>query len=568
MTAVEPTTGAPSHTHNDWHAIHWPAVHREVRRLQTRIVKATQEGRWGKVHALQRLLTHSFSGKALAVRRVTENQGHRTPGVDRVTWNTPEQKMAAIHDLRQRGYRPLPLRRVYVPKSNGKKRPLGIPAMRCRAMQALYLLAIDPVAETLADAHSYGFRVGRSPADAMEKVFLLLSRKTSPTWILEGDIRSCFDKISHAWLLEHIPMEKALLRKWLKAGVMEQFVFSPTEEGTPQGSPLSPVLANLTLDGLERALAAYLRPTTRRGQKAKIHLVRFADDFIITGSSKELLENEIQPVVETFLQERGLELSPEKTLVTHVETGFDFLGQHVRKYNGTLLIQPSKKSVQTHLKKLRDIIKDNKQTQAGVLIATLNPIIRGWANYHRHVVSKRVFEKVDSAIFEQLWRWAMRRHANKTKWWIKDRYFQVVGNRRWVFAGEVEMKRGETHMLHLCTTAKTKIQRHRLIQSDANPYDPAWEEYFDQRLGLKWLQGPNRKKLVSLWIQQKGKCPMCTQNITKETGWHIHHILYRVYGGTDSMENLTLLHPNCHQQVHSQGISVVKPGMATCSEEA
>jgi RNA-directed DNA polymerase len=568
MAVAPGSTGASSHDLSEWHTINWQAVHQEVRRLQARIVKATQAGKWGKVRALQHLLTHSFSGKALAVRRVTENQGQRTPGVDGETWNTPEKKAAAVHSLRQRGYRPQPLKRVYLPKSNGKLRPLGIPVMKCRAMQALYLLGLDPVAETLADRNSYGFRTGRSTADAMEKIFLQLSRKHSPSWILEGDIRGCFDRISHNWLLAHIPMDKSMLRKWLKAGFMEKHVLNPTEEGTPQGGIVSPVLANLTLDGLEQALKDYIRPTTRRGQKAKVHLIRYADDFIITASSKELLADEIKPLVARFLQERGLELSQEKTAVTPIENGFDFLGQRVRKYGGVLLIQPSKKNVQTHLKKIRGIIKDNKQTQAGTLIATLNPVIRGWANYHRHMASKRVFTKVDSAIYEQLWQWAKRRHPNKDKWWIKDRYFHTVGEQHWVFSGEVEGKKGETQTIHLCKTAKTKIQRHVVIQGEANPYDPAWEEYFDQRLGLKWLQGANRNRLVTLWIQQMGKCPLCHQNITKETGWNIHHILYRVYGGTDCLENLLVLHPNCHSQVHSQGLTVVKPGTATCLGEA
>ena len=254
MTAEHKAAGASFHGVTDWHDIDWQSVSHNVRRLQARIVKATKEKRWGKVKALQRLLTHSFSGKALAVRRVTENQGKHTPGVDQITWNTPQKKLNAIYSLRQRHYRPQPLRRIYIPKKNGKQRPLGIPVMRCRAMQALYLLALDPVAETTADQNSYGFRPHRSTADAIEQCFCALGKQKSAQWILEGDIAGCFDAISHEWLLTHIPMEKAMLKKWLKAGYLEQSILYPTEAGTPQGGIISPVLANMTLDGLERML--------------------------------------------------------------------------------------------------------------------------------------------------------------------------------------------------------------------------------------------------------------------------------------------------------------------------
>jgi RNA-directed DNA polymerase len=188
--------GAVSHENTEWHSIDWHAAHKNVRRLQARIVQAAKEGKWGKVKALQHLLTHSFSGKALAVRRVTENQGKKTPGVDKELWTTPSQKMRAIHRLRQRGYHPKPLRRVYIAKSNGKLRPLGIPCLLDRSVQALYLLALDPIAEVMGDPNSYGFRAARSPADAIEQCFTDLSRKNSAQWILEGDIKSCFDQAS------------------------------------------------------------------------------------------------------------------------------------------------------------------------------------------------------------------------------------------------------------------------------------------------------------------------------------------------------------------------------------
>jgi RNA-directed DNA polymerase len=226
-----------------WNQIAWLRCERQARRLQARIVKATREGRWGKVKALQRLLTCSFSGKALAVKRVTENQGKRTPGVDSASWTTPVAKLKAIGSLQRRGYKPLPLRRVYIPKANGKQRPLGIPTMKDRAMQALYLLALEPIAETTADPNSYGFRPERSTADALQQCFNVLCRGCSPQWVLEGDIKGCFDHISHDWMLRHVPTDKAALEKWLKAGYLENRTLFPTEAGTPQGGIISPTLA-------------------------------------------------------------------------------------------------------------------------------------------------------------------------------------------------------------------------------------------------------------------------------------------------------------------------------------
>src|SRR6202011_768597 len=341
----------------EWYAINWQTIHQNVRRLQVRIVQATKAGRWNKVKSLQRLLTHSYSGKVLAVRRVTENTGKKTPGVDQIIWKTPQDKTQAVHALKSRGYQPQPLRRIYIPKSDGQRRPLGIPCMIDRAHQALHLLALDPVLETNADRNSYGFRQRRSCADAIGQCFLAL-RSADAQWVLEGDIKSCFGKISHDWLLAHVLMDRVILQKWLKSGYMEKHVLHESMDGTPQGGIISPALANCALDGLERLLQekfpAGKRLKSLGGEKPCVHLVRYADDFVITSKSKELLEGEIKPLVEQFLQERGLELSPTKTVITHVEHGFDFLGQSVRRYpNGKLLIKPSKKNVGTFLDGIR-----------------------------------------------------------------------------------------------------------------------------------------------------------------------------------------------------------------------
>jgi len=564
MTTAQ-AVGAVSHEAAEWYAIDWPAINRNVRRLQVRIVQATKAGRWGRVRALQRLLTHSYSGKVLAVRRVTENNGKKTPGVDQEIWDTPEKKTQAVHALKRRGYQSQPLRRVYIPKSDGKTmRPLGIPTMKDRAQQALYLLALAPVVETTADKNSYGFRQQRSCADAIEQCFKAL-RSANTQWILEGDIKSCFDKISHDWFLAHVPIDRVILQKWLKSGYMEKHVLHETTDGTPQGGIISPALANCALDGLERLLRENY-PTGKRlkslgGEKPCVNLVRYADDFVITSKSKELLAGEIKPLVEHFLQERGLELSPKKTVITHVEHGFDFLGQNVRRYpNGKLLIKPSKKNVKTFLEDIRRTVKAAHGMSAADLIDQLNPKIRGWANYHRHVVSKRTFRRVDLMIFSSLWRWARRRHPNKSTRWIKPKYFDRRGNRDWSFFGETCEDEGRPNKVWLYHAMSTPIKRHVKVKGEANPYDPTYEAYFEEREGAHMLETfRGTRTLRYLWYEQRGLCTLCNTKITRITGWRLHYCVPRAMGGSTAASNRVLLHPECHDRVHRQRLPASKP---------
>jgi RNA-directed DNA polymerase len=504
------------------------------------------------------LLTHSFAGRAAAIARVIDNRGACTPGVDGEVWDTPEAKTAAFHALRRHGYRPQPLRRVYIPKRNGKRRALGIPTLTDRAQQALYLLGLDPILETTADPHSYGFRRERCCADALEQCFQVLGKPGSAHWVLEGDICSCFDRISHPWLEAHIPMDRAILQRWLKAGYLEKGIFVATTEGTPQGGIISPALANATLDGLETLLQERFGATQRQCSRNKVHLVRYADDFLITGTSAELLRDQVQPLVAHFLQKRGLELSHEKTRISRVEDGFDFLGQQVRRFGTKVLLKPSAQSVRALLDQVDQLLQgEGGHLPVGLLVEQLNLRLRGWANYHRQASSTRTFARVDDLMFRKLWHWARRRHATKGARWVRTKYFTQRGKDRWVFHGKVVDKQGQWRPVYLYKTAQTGIRRQVQVRGNANPYDPAWEVYFEARLSKRMAATLSGRQAVQrLWKRQGGKCPVCGQGLMAGESWHLHHQEWRVYGGSDAFFNRRLLHANCHRQVHSQGLTV------------
>lgn len=446
-----------------WKEIPLGVARSYVNKLQTRIAKAVKEGKHRLARRLQYLLTHSFYAKVLAVKTVTENKGKRTPGVDGILWNTPQQKMKATLSLFDKGYRAQPLNRIYIPKPNStKKRPLSIPTFYDRAMQALYAMALQPWAETTADRTSFGFRKFRGAHDAMQYIFNCMSKPWSAEFVLEGDIRSCFDCISHEWLLKHIPMDKGILKQFLKSGYMFEGAHYETLMGTPQGGLISPILANMALDGMEILLKS-------RFKERKVNLIRYADDFVVTAETREIAE-EVREFIEIFLSERGLTLSEEKTKVVHINDGFDFLSWNFRKYGGKMLIKPSKKSIDSVTHAISEIIKNAKGWSQEQLINRLNPIILGWAQYHRNVVSAAIFGKLNHIIWGMLWHWAKRRHPDKGKHWIVRRYWHSISTSNWVFT---------TFASTLRLFTNTKIKRHLLIKMEFNPYLD--HEYFTKR---------------------------------------------------------------------------------------
>jgi len=472
-----PTSGCASKTKwTNWNSINWKKVENGVKSLQRRIVKAVKAKHFHKAKALLHLLTHSFYGKLLAILRVTTNKGSRTCGVDKKLWNTPLRKWKATEQLNVKGYKAKPLKRKSIKKKNGKFRHLGIPTIRDRAIQALYKLALEPIAETMADPNSYGFRPKRSCADAIAQCHNALSKRNSAEWILEADIKGCFDNISHKWILQHIPLSKKVLTQWLKAGYMDNKHWFPTEKGTPQGGIISPTIANMVLDGLEKAINLHARHRPN-SNPFKINFVRYADDFVVTCSNSEYLEKEIKPTISKFLADRGLELSQEKTRITHINQGFDFLGFNIRKYNGICLTKPKKDSVKSIYSSISECVNNHKTVTQEQLIQMITPKIKGWANFFCHSAAKQTFSLLDNKLFKLLWKWAKRRHPNKGNQWIKAKYFKNTGNRYWVFSATDKKQTCDLPLFDA-----TKIIRHTKIKGLSNLYDKDWEGYFKERV--------------------------------------------------------------------------------------
>jgi len=460
-----------------WESIDWTQVQKDVNRLQTRIAKATVKGDENKVKRLQYLLTHSFCAKSYAVKKVTSNKGKSTSGIDKKLWSTSSSKMKAVLTLSDKHYKAKPLRRVYIEKKGkNKKRPLGIPTMYDRAMQTLYALALEPVAETTGDHISFGFRKGRSAKDACEQIFCVLARKCSPAWILEGDIKGCFDNINHSWLQENIPTDKRIMQQFLKSGFIYKGNLFPTDTGSPQGGAISSLYANMTLDGLEKLIQdKYHRNSKGKIEnhyraKTKVNLVRYADDFIITANTKEMAE-ELKDIVSQFLENRGLTLSEEKTMITHIDDGFDFLGWTFRKFKGKLIVKPSKNSIKTLTRKCAAIIlKEGKADTQSELIRRLNQVIRGWTNYHRHVVASQAFSYINNTLYLLLQQWAKHRHPNKNTWWRMNKYWHEKNGKRWLFMTD------EHSLINL---RRIDIVRHPKLKISQNPFID--KKYFAKR---------------------------------------------------------------------------------------
>lgn len=535
---------------NEWHLINWKKVEAVVKDLQEKIVIATLNENMKEVYLLQWKLLNTFEAKALAIRKVITNKGRKTAGTDGIVWKSPKDYWNAIQTLAEivrnpTEYQAQPLRRVWIPKPNSKElRPLGIPTILDRAVQALYHLGVDPVVESRADPNSFGFRKFRSTQDAITAIRSLLDKKSSPTWVLEADISKCFDKISHEFLMKHTPIcHKIILEQWLKSGVMEQLNYMETDAGTPQGGVISPLLCNVALNGIEK----YIKRANPliKGISPGVNVIRYADDMIITGKSQEIaIKN--RELLKEFLKERGLELNENKTLITHIKTGFDFLGFNIRRFGWNsrlnkktdqetvLIIKPSIKGIRRLKSAINNIIIMNKPIRK--IISELNPILRGWGEHKRiSYHTQEVFISIDHWIYQKMLKWSYWHKGSIRKTVLK--YMVQTDTRKWNW--------GVSRTEKLINLGEISIIILRPLKLDKNPYIIEHLEYFNERRE-KIIEAKFRQLVYKLFKQ---KCPLCNESLHNEESVELHHIIPKKSGGKYSLENIVPLHELCHKQI-------------------
>ncbi len=479
-----------------WDEIEWKVPERHVRRIQERIFRATRDGVWGMVRNLQKLLVRSQSARLVAVRRVTQqNKGRLTAGIDGNTYLSSRARLALVEEVGKldvNNYRCSPVLRKYIPKARGGKRPLGIPTMKDRIIQMIVKMALEPEWEAKFEPNSYGFRPGRRCQDAVKQIWStikVVKGRTSSAWILDADISRCFDNIDHEALLKKIPVFARTVRRWLKAGVVEFGQYFKTRTGTPQGGIISPLLANIALDGMERLFGIesqtgrYIPPALRRKENRGISLIRYADDFVVCAPSREVILGYVTPKLREFLAARGLKLRESKTRVVHRDEGVDFLGFSIRQFNCSArpvcLAKPSKNAIKKHLARVKEYLSRNKQAKVIDVIKKLNPILRGWANYYRFCNAKETFGYIDHRVWQMLWRWSIRRHPNKGKRWVKHHYFRRIETRDWNFCDVLGIT------LFQSESVKVDSKRYVKVQGYSSPFDSLLHSYWERRHGKR-----------------------------------------------------------------------------------